>query len=110
MTEAKKTTTTKKTAVKKFDRLGKNETWVYKDKNGKEWKYQLQFPGIRKTYEMLDNAKMPNGNLSKSVLYDEYLANVVVEPSGLTLDDFDERPGVEELFDKLDTFLGSRLD
>lgn len=110
MTEAKKTTAKKTATTKKFDRLGKTESWTYTDKNGKDWKYEFQFPGIRKTYEMLDNAKMSNGNLSKSVLYDEYLANVVVSPAGLTLDDFDERPGVEELFDKLDNFLGSRLD
>lgn len=110
MTEAKKTTTTKKTAVKKFDRLGKNETWTFKDKNGKEWKYQLQFPGIRKTMEIFDKVVQANGQTSMAKSMEEYLKYVVVEPSGLTLDDFDERPGVMELYQACDQFLGSRLD
>lgn len=113
MTETKKTTTKKETTKKvepaKIDRLSNNETFTYTDKNGYEYKYVLQFPGITRAYEMLDNATMANGQISKAVLANEYIENVVVEPAGLTLDDFDERPGVEELYNAIDLFLGGKL-
>lgn len=92
----------------KVDRLGQNEEWTFVDENGYEWKYTFQFPGVMKTYEMIDNARMANGVLAKSILYNEYLQNVVVSEK-LELDDMNERPGLEELFDAIDLFLGSRL-
>lgn len=108
MTETKKTTT-KKAVPAKIDRLSGNETFTYKDKNGYEYKYTLQFPGMVKAYEMLDNATMANGIISKAVLMDEYFKNVVVEPRNLTLDKFDELPGAEELYQAIDSFLGEKM-
>ena len=52
---------------------------------------------------------MENGQIARSVMYDEMLKSVVVQPHGLTLDDFDNRPGAAELFDAVDSFLGSRM-
>ena len=52
---------------------------------------------------------MENGQLAKSVLADEYIRNVVVEPAGLTLDDFDNRPGLNELYNAIDLFLGKKM-
>lgn len=91
------------------DRLGENEDYVYTDKNGAEWKYTFQFPGVRKAYEILDNATMANGQIARSIYFDEMIQNVIVEPAGLTLDDFDDRPGLDELYTALDLFLGARI-
>lgn len=92
-----------------IDRLKKQETFSYKDKNGYEYKYLLQFPGVRRAYEMLDEARGDDGYTSNSKLYDLYCKEVVVEPAGLTLDDFDERPGLQELMNACDRFCGEAL-
>lgn len=110
MTETKKTTkATKKVEPQTIDRLSGNEVFKYTDKNGYEYEYTLQFPGVVKTWEMMDNATMENGQLAKSVLADEYIRNVIVEPAGLTLDDFDNRPGLNELYNAIDLFLGKKM-
>lgn len=105
---AKQQKTAKKTP-ETVDRLRGNQKWVYTDSNGYDWEYEFQFPGIRKAYEIIDNARMENGQIARSVMYDEMLKSVVVQPHGLTLDDFDNRPGAAELFDAVDSFLGSRM-
>lgn len=92
-----------------IDRLGHNETFVFTDKNGFDWEYEFQFPGVRKAYEILDNARMSNGVLANSLLYDGYCENVIVKPVGFTLDDFDSRPGLDEVMEAVDTFCGKRL-
>lgn len=111
--EVEKTTTKKNEVVKnvqpeKVDRLGKNKIVKIKDANGYEWEYELQFPGMRKALEMEDNCRMENGQLAKSLLFDEYLENVVVNPDKLTIDDFDNRPGMFDLFNEIQTFLTER--
>lgn len=92
-----------------IDRLGHNETFTFTDKNGFNWDYEFQFPGVRKAYEIIDNARMANGVLANSLLYDGYCENVIVKPAGLTLDDFDNRPGLDEVMEAVDTFCGKRL-
>ncbi len=58
---------------------------------------------------MLDNATMANGQIAKSILFDEYLQNIVVSEKLTSLDDLIDRPGVNELFDAMDSFLGGLL-
>ena len=91
------------------DRLSAHEDWTFTDANGYEWKYRFQFPGLKKAYEMLDNATMANGQIAKSILFDEYLQNIVVSEKLTSLDDLIDRPGVYELFDAMDSFLGGLL-
>lgn len=102
----------KKTAQvepQKIDRLTAHEDWTYTDDNGYEWKYTFQFPGLKKAYEMLDDATMANGQIAKSILFDEYLKNVVVSEKLTSVDDLIDRPGVNELYDAIDSFLGQLL-
>ncbi len=93
----------------KIDRLGAHEDWTFKDDNGYEWKYTFQFPGLKKAYEMIDNATMANGQVAKSILFDEYLQNVVVSEKLTSVDDLIDRPGVDDLFNAIDSFLGGLL-
>lgn len=96
--------------VPQVTKYGKQEKWVYTDKNGKDWEYTFQYPGMRTTMEMLDSSRMPNGLVSRTALADLLLENVVIEPRNLTIDDFDERPGMNELVDAADEFLGQFND
>lgn len=106
--EEKQTKVVGKIEPQKVDRLGKNQEWTFTDDNGYEWHYTFQFPGVMKAYEMLDNARMANGMIAKSILYNEYLENIVVSEK-LELDDMNDRPGLEELFEAMDLFLGERI-
>ena len=56
--------------------------------------------------EIIDNSTMPNGQLARSTFADQILEHVVVQPARLTLDDFDEREGINQLVDEADEFLG----
>lgn len=91
-------------------KYGKQENWKYTDKNGKEWDYKFQYPGMRTTMEILDNSRMANGIVSRTTFADLLLEHVVVEPRNLTIDDFDERPGMNDLIDAADEFLGQFND
>lgn len=93
----------------KIDRLGQNKEYVYKDKNGFEWHYTFQFPGIRKMMAILDEARMPNGAFANSKLYASFCKDVIVAPRNLSLDDFDQRPGMQEVMDACDEFCGQRI-
>ncbi|KRK40796.1 hypothetical protein [Loigolactobacillus bifermentans] len=84
----------------KLELLRKHDSFVYTDKNGYEWPYEVQFPGMRELYDMIDDA-----GRSTSKLYDAYLKYVVVSPAGLTIDSFNDRPGLAQVMDKVDTFL-----
>ncbi len=106
--EEKQTKVVGKIEPQTVDRLGNNEEWIFTDANGYDWKYTFQFPGVMKAYEMLDNARMANGMIAKSILYNEYLQNIVVSEK-LELDDMNDRPGLEELFEAMDLFLGERI-
>lgn len=86
--------------------LAKQKKFTFTDANGHDWNYTLQFPGIRKVYDMLDESRMPNGIVANTLLWEQYLKEVIVEPHNLKLDVFDHRPGLAELMDAADTFLG----
>ena len=58
---------------------------------------------------MIDNATMANGQVAKSIIFDEYLQNVVVSERLTSIDDLIDRPGVDDLFNAIDSFLGGLL-
>ncbi len=107
MTEQVKQNEVEATPENKF---GKQQVVTVTDKEGKDWEYLLQFPGMRAAMEILDNSRMPNGLISRAVYAQELLDQVVVEPANLTVDDFDERPGLSQLIDEADLFLGELID
>lgn len=66
---------------------------VKKKINGKE--YTAQFNGVSQALRSIDESYLPNSkNTSMEKITRYVLENVIVEPSGLTADDFDS---VEEL-------------
>lgn len=61
---------------------------VEKEFNGK--KYTAQFNGISAAIEAVDNCYIDGStNISMSKMADYIFKNVIVEPKGLTADDFD---------------------
>lgn len=96
--------------VPQVSKYGKQEKWTHTDSNGKEWNYTFQYPGMRTAMEILDNSRMSNGIISRTIFADLLLEHVVIEPRNLTIDDFDERPGMNELIDAADEFLGKIND
>lgn len=61
---------------------------IKKTINGKE--YIAQFNGIAAALDAVDNCYLPNSSNISSVKMAAYLLeNVIVEPKGLTADDFD---------------------
>lgn len=94
----------------KLNLLAKQKAFTYTDKNGYEWNYLFQFPGVKQMQQMTDNARMSTGFMSLATLYEEYLAKVIVDPAHLTIDDFNDRPGFEEVMNACDTFLGEAQD
>ena len=89
----------------KLNMLAKQKSFIFKDANGYEWKYLFQFPGIKQAWEMIDNARMENGMLSNTKLWEQYCEQVIVEPANLKIDDFNDRPGLVEVMNACDTFL-----
>lgn len=106
---AEKKATKKAVEPVKLNLLAEQKEYVYTDKNGYEWKYLLQFPGMLKAQEILDDSQDENGKLLRAKMYQNYLKWVVVDPQGLTVDDFNERPGLLELMAACDSFLGELL-
>jgi hypothetical protein len=96
-------------APQTLDLLSHQKEFVFEDKNHYKWRYTLQYPGIRKHLEMLDEAEMSNGTTANSILWEQYLKYVVVVPNNLTLDDFDKRPGLIQLMNACDSFLGETI-
>lgn len=109
MAEAKKTT--KKVTVK--DLMHQRKDFTYKDpQSGEEFKYVIQWPGVREAFSILDNAK-ENGEIKQVKLWEEYLDKLVVLPQNITLDDFDTGrgyvAGLMALMEVCDNFLGDLL-
>ncbi|HJG85243.1 MAG TPA: hypothetical protein K8V21_07670 [Weissella thailandensis] len=92
--------------AKPVSKFGQQKEVEIKRADGGVDKYLLQYPGIRKAMEIIDNSTMPNGQLARSTFADQILEHVVVQPARLTLDDFDEREGINQLVDEADEFLG----
>lgn len=85
--------------------MTKHKLYTYTDKNGYKWSYTLQFPGMRKLIEIYDEARSAAGGFNNSILYPLYFKHVIVEPVGLTIDTFDNRPGLFELMEAVESFL-----
>lgn len=69
---------------------------------GKE--YTLQHPGVRWVIRLNDRALGAIGS-SREKWIDEVLEHVVVEPPGLTIDDFDSYAELDELVTAIAAFL-----
>lgn len=69
--------------------------------------YKLQHPGVRWYMENTDACRDARGVLSVAKYAQNLLDNVVVDPPGLKLDDFDSVSELEELVQKVDQFLKS---
>lgn len=92
--------------AKPVSKFGQQKEVEIKRADGGVDKYLLQYPGIRKAMEIIDNSTMPNGQLARSIFADQLLEHVVVQPANLSLDDFDELEGINQLVDAADEFLG----
>jgi hypothetical protein len=92
--------------AKPVSKFGQQKEVEIKRADGGVDKYLLQYPGIRKAMEIIDNSTMPNGQLARSIFADQLLEHVIVQPANLSLDDFDEREGINQLVDAADEFLG----
>jgi len=103
-------TTAPATPKKPASKFGRQKTVEIKRQDGGIDTYLLQYPGVRKVMEIMDNSTMPNGQIARSAYGDQLLQEVVVDPANLTLDDFDEREGINELIDAADEFLGEIWD
>lgn len=70
-----------------------------------EKEYTLQHPGVRWYAQHVDRCTGKNG-LSTERYMDGLLKNVVVQPQGLKLEDFDDdMAGFEELMSEIEMFL-----
>lgn len=92
--------------AKPVSKFGQQKKVEIKRADGGMDEYLLQYPGVRKSMEIIDNSTMPNGQMARSIFADQLLEHVVVQPANLTLDDFDEREGINQLIDEADEFLG----
>lgn len=89
----------------KLSLLTKQKEYTYTDSNGYQWKYTFQFPGMKKLIEIYDEARSTAGGFNNSILYPLYFQYVIVSPTGLNLDTFDNRPGLFELMAAVESFL-----
>ena len=69
--------------------------------------YKLQHPGVRWYMENTDNSRDARGVMSTAVYAQNLLDNVVIDPPGLKLDDFNSVAELEELIQKTERFLKS---
>ena len=75
--------------------MAKKPYTVKKDINGKE--YIAQFNGISEAVKALDEWRKDNENISISKMSEYILEHVIVEPKGLTMDDFDSMDELNEV-------------
>lgn len=72
---------------------------------GKE--YKLQHPGVRWYMQNSDECRNAQGVLQTAKYAQNLLDHVVTHPAGLTLDDFESVSELEELIQKVESFLKS---
>ena len=70
--------------------------------------YAFQFPGTRKTQEILDIAKSP-GFFSDKLYNEQLMEHVIVNPSNINYEYWDEHDGYREVMAAADRFLGGLL-
>ncbi|MGE7121801.1 hypothetical protein ACQKIC_16415 [Peribacillus sp. NPDC046944] len=71
-------------------------------------KYTFQFPGTKKTQEILDEAAK-GGNFSNTKYHEDIMEHVIVKPIGVNWDYWDEHEGYREVMALADNFLGRQL-
>ena len=69
--------------------------------------YKLQHPGVRWYLENSDACRGPNGVIQTAKYTQNLLDHVVTDPPGLKVDDFETVGELEELTQKVDSFLRS---
>jgi hypothetical protein len=95
--------------VEHLSKKGKQEKFELKDEDGNVIKeYTLQFPGIRKTEELFDEARNAVGILEQKKYNELLMKHVIVEPK-TDWDYWDENEGYRRVMDAADTFLGELL-
>ncbi|USK71764.1 hypothetical protein [Peribacillus asahii] len=87
----------------KVSKFGKQEKHTVK---GVE--YTFQFPGTRKTQEILDAAKV-YGGFSDTKYHEDIMEHVIISPLGVDWNYWDENDGYREVMTLADNFLGRQL-
>lgn len=118
MAETKKNNATKKDVevaqatqkipeeVKKpMSKFGKQE--VYEASDGT--KYTFQFPGVREAQRIIDETKNGFGVTMDGPYNEQLWKNVIVEPTGITWEYWDEHDGYRDVMNACDRFLGTLL-
>lgn len=67
--------------------------------------YKLQHPGVKWYFKHTDRSRDRNGVLQSEDYIQGLLDNVVVSPSGLSMDDFTTVKELEELVTEIESFL-----
>lgn len=95
--------------VEHLSNKGKQEPFDLKNDDGKVIKkYTFQFPGVRKTRELIDRSKNVAGALVLKDYHEELMKHVIIEPK-TDWDYWDENEGYNRVMDAADTFLGDLL-
>lgn len=103
MAETKATTTTKKQGAENTSRFLHQETQTIE---GVE--YTFQFPGTRRTQEILDESKNIAGVVVDAKYNELLMAEVIVSPQ-TDWDYWDKTKGYREVMQAADIFLGNQL-
>ncbi len=67
--------------------------------------FTLQHPGIKWCLDHDYNCRDRNGNIKTSEFVQGFLDNVVIDPAGFTIDDFESLADVTEFQEKVRKFL-----
>lgn len=71
--------------------------------------YKLQRPGVKWYFKHTDKSRNRMGVLQSEDYIQGLLENVVVEPKGLTFDDFDSVKDLEDLVEAIESFLRGKV-
>lgn len=67
----------KKQEAIKMAKYGEKKVITFKDKKGKETKFNLQHVGLQGSFEILDRTKDANGNTSITAMHSELFEHVI---------------------------------
>lgn len=70
---------------------------LIEEKEIKGVKYIAQLLPVRQAMELRQKWQDPNGNVIATIMHDEILKNIIVQPSGLSIDSFNRTAEVEEV-------------
>lgn len=95
--------------VEHLSKKGKQETFELKNDDGKViGKYTFQFPGVRRTQELIDEAKNVAGIVEDKKYNEALMKHVIVEPK-VSWDYWDDHEGYRRVLEAADRFLGKLL-